>query len=223
MRSTHSASPERGSALVEFALAVTFFWVPLFLGMTVIGFELIAAMQVTQVCRDAAHMYSYGIDFSQSSYQNLLAQMASGLNLNISGDSGPYGNTTNLGSAVIVLSTISYVDATACQAGGYQANTTSCPNLGSTIFRRQIVIGSANLHASAFGTPKSADMDSTGTVSTAGFLTDTADQATNFSPNVLSVTSSTQFIYVAEMWVTQNNGITWNVLGPPEISSRAIF
>lgn len=212
---------EKGSAIVEFVLSVSVFWVPLFMGTLVLGFNLVRAIQVTQVCRDAAHMYSYGIDFTQSSYQTLLANLSTGLSLNVSGDSGPFGNTSNLGSAVVILSTITYVDQTACTAGGYSSS--SCTNLGKTVFTKQVVLGSTNLHASAFGTPASTDLDSSGDVSAAGYLTHSASRATNFNPNVLPLTSSTQFAYVAEVWVSSSAVSWWSYLGNTTISSRSIF
>ena len=218
LRNTACRSHQRGSAIVEFVFAVSLFWVPLFLGTLVLGFNLIRAIQVTQVCRDSAHMYSYGVDFSQTSYQTLLANLATGLNLNVSGDSGPFGGSA--GSAVIVLSTISYIDHTACAAGGY--SDSACTNLGSTVFTKQIVLGNSALHASAFGTPNASDLDSSGNVSSAGYLTHSGDKATNFSPQVLSLTASTQFAYVAEMWVQSSNS-WWSFLGTPIVSSRAIF
>ncbi|MBV9294797.1 MAG: pilus assembly protein [Acidobacteriaceae bacterium] len=219
MSSNTRSTREGGSAIVEFVLAVSLFWVPLFLGTLVLGFNLIRAIQVTQVCRDAAHMYSYGVDFTETSYQTLLANLAAGLSLTVSGDSPPFGGTT--GSAVIILSTISYVDQTACTAGGY--SNSACSNLNSTVFTRQIVIGNSALHSSAFGTPLASDLDSSGNVSSAGYLTHTGDKASNFSPQVLSLTSSTQFAYVAEMWVQSSNMNWWSFLGTPIVSSRAIF
>src|SRR5690349_11516666 len=95
-------SRERGSALIEFVLAFSLFWLPLFFGTLVIGFSLIRGVQVTQICRDAGHMYSYGIDFSQQSYRNLLAGIAQGYNL------------TSSGNGVVVLSTVTYITSTDC-------------------------------------------------------------------------------------------------------------
>ncbi len=133
-----SHSRQKGSALIEFVLCFALFWVPLFLGTLVIGFNVIRAIQVTQVCRDAGHMYSYGMDFSQSAYQNLLVSLAPGLNMTVSG-----------GKGVVILSTVTYVDQTDCTAGGYP----HCANLNQTVFTRRIVIGNSGLYSSAFGTP----------------------------------------------------------------------
>ena len=88
---------ERGSALVEFALCVSIFWLPLFLGTMEIGLSLRRAIQVTQVCRDVAHMYGAGVDFSQTSAQTLLQSIAPGID---------FSSTST--TAVIILSTILY-------------------------------------------------------------------------------------------------------------------
>ena len=76
---------ERGSAVIEFLLCASFFLIPLLMGSVVIGMDLIYAVQVTEVCRDAAHMYSYGIDFSQTGNQNELLKIAQGLNMTATG------------------------------------------------------------------------------------------------------------------------------------------
>lgn len=201
-------SRQRGSALIEFVLCVSLFWVPLFLGTVVIGFNLIRAVQVTQVCRDAGHMYSYGIDFSQPAYQNLLESLAPGLNMT---------STSSGASGVVVLTTVTYIDSTNCTAGGYSSN---CANVNTTVITRQIVVGNTSLHASAFGTPPSKYLDSEGNVSPAGYLNDTTCQATGFS-NVIPLVSG-EFAYMSEMWVTSPSW--WSYLGTTEqVSSRSIF
>ena len=201
---------ERGTALLEFAFAMVFFWIPLFLGATTIGFNLIRAIQVVQVCRDAGHMYASGIDFSQSTYQNLLADLAIGLNMTATG-----------GNGVVVLSTVMYVDSTACTAGGYSANSTSCPNLNYIVFTRQIVVGNSSLHTSNLGTPNSADMDSSGNISVSGYLTDTSNRVANFS-NIIPLTTG-QFAYVSEMFVQSPDLTFWWLMNTPFISARSIF
>ena len=204
------SSSERGSALVEFVVCFGLFWVPLFLGLLVMGFDLIRAMQVTQVCRDAGHMYSYGMDFSQSAYQDLLVSLAPGLNM-----------TTSGGNGVVILSTVTYIAASDCTAGGYQATQSSCANLNQTVFTRRIVVGNASLHTSAFGTPNSSDLDSSGNVSAAGYLNNVNDRAVGFG-NVIPL-SSGQFSYMAEMYVESPDLSWWSYLGTTWANSRAIF
>lgn len=215
-------SRQRGSAFIEFVLSISLFWLPLFLGTLVIGFNLVRAVQVTEVCRDAGHMYSQGTDFSTTTYQNLLIDMATGLNLSNSGANGVYGGTS--GNGVVVLSTVIYVNAAACTAGGYSGNT--CPNINQPVIARQIVIGNNTVHASTFGTPTVSEMDSSGNVAqgsphTSGYLNDSADRAANFL-SVIPLTSG-QLAYVSEMWVTSPDLSWWSFLGTTGEAARSIF
>lgn len=200
---------ERGTALLEFAFAFVLFWIPLFLGSATIGFNLIRAIQVVQVCRDAGHMYASGIDFSQSSYKSLLVDLAIGLNM-----------TSTSGNGVVVLSTVMYVDANACTAGGY-TSTASCPNYSDIVFTRQIIVGNSSLHASNLGTPNSAEMDSSGNVSVSGYLSDPKNVVTGFS-NIIPLTSG-QFAFVSEMFVQSPDLTFWWQMPSPFIGARSIF
>ena len=195
--------------MVEFTLAAGLFLVPLLLGAIVIGQNVIREIEVTQVCRDSAHMYSYGIDFSQSQNQNLLVNLARGLNLQVSG-----------GNDVVTFSTITFVGPNDCVAGGYQANSSSCANMNQTVITRRIVVGNTTLKPSAFGTPNSSLMNSSGNVSPAGYLNDTSTRATGFSSLIPLV--SGQFAYVSEMYVLTPD-VSWSYLGNTAISARFIF
>ncbi len=201
---------ERGTAVIEFAFCFALFWIPLFLGSIVIGFNLIRAVQVTQVCRDAGHMYAGGIDFSQTTYQNLLVSLGIGLNMTSTG-----------GNGVVILSTVTYIDSSACTAGGYTADTTHCPNLNKDVFTRRIVVGNSSLHTSTLGTPNSAEMDSSGNLSVSGYLTDTTNQVANFS-SIIPLTSG-QFAYVSEMFVSSPDTSWWSSMSTPQIAARSIF
>lgn len=155
-------------------------------------------------------MYAAGLDLSQSTYQNLLVDLAIGLNM-----------TTTGGNGVVILSTVMYVDATACTAGGYSANSSSCPNYQNIVFTKRIVVGNSSLHTSNLGTPNSAEMDSSGSVSVSGYLTDTSNRVAGFS-NIIPLTSG-EFAYVSEMFVTSPDTTWWTPLGTPSISARSIF
>jgi hypothetical protein len=202
---------ERGSAFVEFVLCFSLFWIPLFFGVWIIGFSTIRAMQVTQVCRDAAHMYAYGTDFSQAAYQTMLVNMAPGLSL----------NTNGTGNGVVVLSTITYVTQNDCTAANITAS--NCTNANQTVFTRRIVIGNSAVHSSTFGTPSSSIIDSTGSISAANYLTNTSARATSF-PTITNIQlTSGQFAYVAEMWVNSPDLNFWGGLSNPVSGARFIF
>jgi hypothetical protein len=214
LRRSHK-SLEKGSALIEFTLCAGLFLVPLFLGLLFVGQNLLRGMQVTQVCRDAAHMFASGTDFTQTSYQNLAVNLAPGLGLS---------TTAAASHGVLIFSEIAYIDATC--AGTYSGSNPPCTNYGYYVVVRRIVIGSTGMQASAFGTPTPALITaSTGSVSQAGYLNDASTRASaagvSFAPPI--VLPTTQDAYVAELYVTSPTATTWSTVGPPSISARFIF
>jgi TadE-like protein len=211
---TKARAAEKGSALVEFVLCFGIFWVPLFLGTLTVGFNLIAAVQVTQVCRDAAHMYSQGIDFSQSTYKSLLVSLAPSLGMAATGGKGE-----------VILSTVTFVDRTDCAAAGI--SDTNCGNINKHVVTRRIVIGNSGtgFPTSLFGTPSSGLLDSSGNVKSSSggvpyYLTDSSTQAPNF-PTATGITLTSQhYAYTAE---TSVQSPYWTSLGTSGIAARSIF
>lgn len=204
---------ERGSALIEFLFCFGLFWIPLFLGATQFGFELIQAIQVTQVCRDAGHMYAYGIDFAQSSNQYLLASFVPSLDVDPTGAGG---------RSVVILSTVEYVDTAMCEAGGYSS---TCPNNGQLVFTNQTIVGNSSLHASAYGTPttNSTGAVSMGSPTTSGYLNASSAVVTGFPSITLSSGSSgQQYGYIAEMY-SKSNSLNWYFAGSPWVSAVSFF
>jgi hypothetical protein len=206
-------SSQRGSVLIEFLFCVVMFWVPLFFGATQFGFHLIQAIQVTRVCRDAGHMYAYGIDFSQTSNQYLLASLAPNLNVD------PTGNG---GTSVLILSRVDYIDTADCQSGGY---VSTCPNYGQLVFTTQVVVGNPALHTSAFGTPStnSAGAVHQGSPTTVGYLNDPSALVTGF-PNITLSSGSTgqQYAYVSEMF-SQSSSLNWFLRGAAWVNAASFF
>lgn len=202
---------QQGSALIEFLMAAVLLILPLLFGTFLMGMRLVRANQVAEVCRDAGHMYAYGVDFSQTSSQNVLVQLAQGLKM-----------TTNGGNGVVILSTITYIGASDCQAAGYASG--SCPNLNNTVFTKRLVIGNSQLYinsrlqASAFGTPNASIVDSSGNIANTDYVSNSSAIASNFS-SVIPINSG-QFAYVAEAFFQSPD---FNVLSPAGITSRSIF
>jgi len=64
----------RGGSAVELALILPFI-TTLIIGTMVYGTQLIKELQITQVARDAASMYSRGTDFTKSSNQAIVARL----------------------------------------------------------------------------------------------------------------------------------------------------
>jgi TadE-like protein len=206
---------QRGSAAIEFAFCVGLFWIPLFFGATQFGLQLVQENQVTEVCRDAGHMYAYGISFSQSSNQYLLASFAPNLNID---------PTAQGGSSVVILSTVNYISTVECQAGGYAS---TCPNYGQIVFTNRVVIGNPAIHTSAFGTP-TTDSTGTGNVtagspSTSGYLNQANAVVTGF-PGISLSTGATgqQYAYISEMY-SQTPSLNWFMRSSPGINSISFF
>src|ERR1700675_2262536 len=100
---------ERGNGLLEFA-AVSIVVIPLFFGMVGAGIQLGRMNEAVQICRDSAHMYARGVDFSQVGNQNILVSLATGSGMTVSG-----------GTGVIVMSQIIQVYQADCTAAGLTA------------------------------------------------------------------------------------------------------
>jgi hypothetical protein len=208
-----SCSKERGSALIEFVLCIGCIWVPLFLGASQFGMKLIKATQVTEVCRDAGHMYAYGVNFSQSSTQYLVASLAPNIALDPTGQGG---------SSVLILSTVQYISTAQCQAGGYSS---TCPNYGNVVFTNQLVVGNASLHASAFGTPATglAGAVAPGSPSTNGYLNQASALVQGFPAITLSsANAGQQYAYIAEVWC-KSSDLSWFYSGSGWITSTSFF
>ncbi len=129
MRSSRKQRRRGGSAIVEFVLAAALIYTPLILGTMVIGMNLIRAIQVTQLNRDAGHMFARGVDFSLAGNQQMLQYLAGGLDL------------TPAGKSVVILSQIVKVDCA------------SCANKNVAVIMRQIVLGNSSLRSSLYGSP----------------------------------------------------------------------
>jgi hypothetical protein len=139
----------RGVAIVEFSF-VLLVLVPLLLGTAVIGVNMVRSLQTVQLARDAGHMYARGVDFSQDGNKTILASIGSGVGLSA---------TAGSGSAVVILSSIIYVDKAICLSDGLAVdaggNPIGCTNFGKWVFSQRLNIGQPTVHPSIFGSPVS--------------------------------------------------------------------
>jgi hypothetical protein len=118
----------RGTTLVEFALVSSFILIPLVLGTASIGMTMARTIRIYQLTRDAAHMFSRGVDFSQTGNQALLLTMATGLNITSTG-----------GEGVIIFSGI------------------QCTGAGQAVVTKRLVVGNSGLRASNYANPTQID------------------------------------------------------------------
>jgi Flp pilus assembly protein TadG len=192
MRRNQSRRKHRqgGSTLVEFALVAPYLLI-IFFATVGLGLVMGRYIQAVQVCRDIAHMYSDGLDFTKPTMQNIALQLASGT-----------GMTANGGNGVIILSRIVTVYQADCNSAGYP-NT--CNNLNNQVITQRIVVGNSSLRQSSFGTPTASLMDGSGNISPSVYLqnTDPSVVATGFGA-VLTAASETlvqgQAVYMAEVY-----------------------
>jgi hypothetical protein len=196
----HNRRPrQRGSEIIEFALVATFL-LPVLFGTVVVGLNLGRSIQVTQVSRDAGHMYARNVDFSDPANQEIIVRLARGLNITATG-----------GSGVVILSTVTLIGQADCDAAGLSGS--ACTNLNRTVFLHRLVTGNPSARSSAFGTPNSSLVDGSGRVS--DYLTDPSTRANGF-PAVLPLQPG-ELAYVSEVYVPSSD------YGMPGFKSTGVY
>jgi len=176
---------EKGNVYLEFVLVASFFFVPIILGMITVGIAVLRNFQVNQLTRDVGHMMAKGVDFSQQSNQNLVANdLANGLSLQAN-DGNVTGSST--GNGVLVLSEFESLTASC-----------GCANAGHVVVVSRIVIGNNTLYVSPFGNP--ASVTSNGSV--ANYSTDPGAQADNVSSVIAIGTGSLAFMTEGDFALT---------------------
>jgi hypothetical protein len=129
----------------------------LFFGSIGLGVMMGRYIQAVVVGRDVAHMYSDGVDFTQTTPQNIVVQqLALGT-----------GMTATGGNGVIIFSQIETVYQADCTSAG----VANCANAGVPVFTQRVVVGNTALRVSNFGTPTSTLMDANGNISSNVYLT----------------------------------------------------
>ena len=185
---SHKNKRESGTAALEFAL-VAMPTVLMLLGVVVVGINLGRAIQVVEICRAADSMYVRGVDFSQTSAQNMLAQVGSNMNMQTGASS----------SGLIILSQVQFVpNPLTC--------TSSCS--GTYQLMQRLTIGNTSLTGTHYptagtipscgGTTTTNCQDSQGNI--LGYQTYSNAQITNFPSTVITTTNGIS--YLAEAYFT---------------------
>ena len=193
-----------GATIIEFALAMMLL-VPLLLGTTAVGINMIRALQTVQLARDAGHMYARGIDFALAGNQTILADLGSNLGLS---------TTAGHGNAVVILSLLTYVDKNACAAVGAVDGsgnpTAACTNYTKWVFTQRLTVGNTTVRGSNYGSPLTGGptgvtIGSDGKISQSDYVTKAGAVATFSGVNPYSVNDgvvsglpSGQVLYLAE-------------------------
>jgi len=217
----------RGAACIEFAF-ITMLLVPLLLGTGAAGINMITTLQTIQLARDAGHMYARGLDFSQPGNQTSLANVGSTLGLS---------TTLGSGSAVVILSKLTYVDDAACTAAGAvdsHGNPSGCTNLGKWVFTQRLEIGNSSVRTSNIGSPLTSGPTGvtvespSGNISLSDYVTKAGAVATFNSINPYSDVNgnvsglpSGQMLYIAEAAATAFSMPPF--IGPPATYSYGLF
>ncbi|HXM45899.1 MAG TPA: hypothetical protein VN924_31975 [Bryobacteraceae bacterium] len=196
----HFRTSQSGSTMIEFCLSAVL-WTTVLMGLCTVGMNLIRALQVEQVCRDAGRMYSAGLDFTQAGNQNLLIMVATGLNV-----------TTSGGNGVFVFSTVEYIDTPQCS---------SCANLGQYVFIQRVVVGNASLLTSPFGTPAAGIIGASGNISSSNYLSNASARATGFG-SVVALTGG-QVAYLTETYFSSPDFAWGSYMSGAGIYERKIF
>ncbi len=158
---------ETGSSLLEFAL-FSIFLIPLFMGTITTGVSLGKSIQVSQVARDAGHMFVRQVDFSQTTNKDIIVRLSKGLNMTIAG-----------GNGTVVLSQVLMIGPNECTAASLSA--AQCTNMNFPVITQRIVIGNTGLYTSAIGNPQSGIINSDGTIDVDDYLKNSSCRANTLS------------------------------------------
>jgi len=161
-----------GASLIEFSFALLVL-VPMLLGITSYGLNMVLSLETVQLARDAGHMFAKAFDFSLPGNQSLLAQLGAGVGLKA---------TAGTGNAVVVLSSVTYVDKGVCPSFKLWDNTANlpkgCTNYQSWVFVQRLMVGNNSLYASSLGAPVTTGKTPV-TLDSAGVVNPPSQQATN--------------------------------------------
>jgi hypothetical protein len=189
-----------GISSIEFAFAMLVL-VPLFLGTGATGINMVRTLQTEQLARDIGHMYARGLDFSLPGNRTVISKLGDNLGLSL---------TAGQGNAVVILSSLIYVDKAQCAAvGAVDAGgnpTAACTNYQKWVFTQRLTVGKSALRASNYGTPAVALLDpTTGKITQANYVKNAGALATlsGFNPysnanNIVQGIPSGQMLYLAE-------------------------
>jgi hypothetical protein len=161
-------------------------------------------------------MCARNVDFSLVGNKTILGSLGYDLGLRIT--------TPASGSAVVILSALTYVDRAACAAGGAvdgSGNPSGCTNYQKWVFTQRMVLGKSSVRESNFGSPTGVTINpTTFKITPHDYVTNQGARATFSSINPYQVAidgsvsglPSGQVIYVAEAASLGFDlpGIIWN-------------
>ena len=236
MATARRRKTQGGQEIIEFALAMVWIFVPLFIGAFIVGMNLIRSIQVNQVCRDLDDMYIHGADFSTYPIQEEAQRLAQGLNLQIGSsfsgnEAGATANTGNGGSGLVTVTQIMWIGSStsnSCLSVAPQA----CTNANSFVYTQQIQFGDssyANSSTVTVGQCPTAILNSSGVVQSSvsnGVISNYITEAQAALPGTAQTAMQAmwqtgpagttplvdqQVIYIVETYFASPGGISGNV------------
>jgi len=208
---------QNGLEAIEFGLLFLFL-IPPFMWMFINGMNFLRFNKATDVSRSAALLYIKGVDFTLPGNQDIIARVATGLNLIDSESTTAQGGTS--GNGLIILSTIQYIGPNTCA---------SCVNLNKYVFIQRIYVGNKNLQltgttvASALGNPASGLWNTT-TGAVTNTQTDTGAQVASSATGALpTAMGDGQVAYVVETFFTPQNGFGNGAFDSTGVYNRVIM
>lgn len=200
-----SAAKQRGGAYVEMALATIFLFVPLLVGLIVIGLATINRVQLEQITRDVGIMHARGVDFTLAQNKLLFNKLTQG-----SVFVGSGGGDTPSFNGTMVISTVRKLGASDCVGG--------CSNMGYPVVTYRVVLGNAQLYSSWLANP--ASITATGKVN--DFKNDGRARAASIE-NLMPAMLDGEEAYVAEGFMI-TPGISFpDINADTRVSTWAIF
>ena len=184
------------------------FLTPLLLGTYNAGMNLGRNLQVTQLSRNAGHMYARWVDFSLVESQNLVVRLAEGLKMTRTG-----------GDATVILSQVTVPTSADCTANNIPAG--QCVNKDIPVIIHRIQFGNTAIKQSVFGSPSPAITQVNGAIPASEYLTQPSVRATNWG-SIMTLAAS-EVAYVSEVYARSPD---WNIgtnTGAKGVYARSIF
>jgi hypothetical protein len=170
------------------------FLIPLTIGIVLVTNNASRSDHAYQISHDVGSMYAQGLDFSQSTNQNIAINVAEGIGIDMQG-----------GKGVLILSKIRVVHPSDCPPNA----TGNCSNKGYPVVTERYVLGNRSLRPSSFGTPTSLDP-------TSGKVRDWANDLSARAANFGSSLKPGEITYAAECYLTSPES-------PSGVYSRTMF
>lgn len=219
---------QSGNMMLEFAVVA---WILVFLlaGCVDVGMTLIRSMQAAELVRSANILQvddvvapSDAVDLSLASTQAVLLRIAPSLGLATVSGTTYVANTS--GNGVIILTKILNVGPIECSVGigtSFDGTTGTCPNLGSYVIARRIVIGNTAQGTSVFGNPVDTP-NSSGYLTDAQICSDTGNVISTALPTALqSTVGADQYTVVTELFVNTSNMSVFQIVTANNIYMRS--